>query len=103
MSYLIQFATCTNRVAAMRPPAGREYEKFATYSDRLLLNQDLLVDIPDAQADEHINEVLLTYDRDGQPVRICSIYLLCPCEITVDNTVHKSDLLVPEKQLILPR
>ena len=105
MAYQIQFRTCRDQVGAMDPKEGQEYDQFATFADRLLTNQDLLVDIPGIAQGEHIDQVMLVYGGiDGKAVMVCSVFLLCPCRVTVDNSQRaQSDLMVAQKQLIIPR
>lgn len=103
MSYQLQFRTCKEKTAAMLPPQGEEFNRFATYSDLLLTGQDMRVDIPGTEPDEHIDQVMLVYKAE-RPVMVCSVFLLCPCSIDIDRDQRaKSELLVAQKQLVVPK
>jgi len=107
MSYRIQFHTCRDRAVAIRPSAygaspQEALDAFATFADRLLLGKDLMVDLPDPQPDEHIDQVSLVYADDQTAAVVTSVYLMCPCSTRVTKERATSKLVVPEKQLLIP-
>lgn len=106
MSYQIHFRNCKDTRGGLKVPDEDAFNAFATYSDLLFTGQDMRLDIPGANADDHYIQVMLIgVDDTGKTenVMIASTYLLCSCEVAVDHQKRAtSALLLPEQKLVLP-
>lgn len=102
--YVLVVKSCTGHVGQMTLEKDQVFDAWATYSDQLLLGEQLTVEIPNAPADSHIESVSIFWDEPitttGQPARqvICSVFLLCSHDVQVEkDKAVRSRLYLPRK------
>lgn len=106
----VVFTNCAMQRGSITRPAAEAMELWATYADLLLTGSDLGVDLPDAEADAHIVQVMVRMtDADvveGEPYVIATFYLACEHDFPInrDERVQSRLLQPPEpvSQIIVP-
>ena len=100
--HFLQMKTCSQVSGLIRIEDDKAWEIWAMYSDALLTQQQIPVEIPDMQPDDHIVQIALMGAKDLTPDKrflFASVYLLCDHLLEIANNGTAS----ATPQLIVPR